>query len=262
MASIPIFFGDMEASLKAAMIFPREPKKAGVLAAWLILQEARKQLEQNVSVELVAEREADDPTLLDVACAAVDFAYLYPKARKNILDGARAGFVVAILWRLIRDDPHAASWDMAIEVASKYFGRQYKMRATLRDCLSRFQPALHLLGAATMRQSSKQKRDLEHIVILIQDTWSQYSRQDDLLFFVAEAKELQADLISWNKDRSGQSDYINDMIEFSELWNPPARQPHWPDTGRLRGSARVANATIEAAMKPERKRAGRKTASN
>jgi hypothetical protein len=40
MAVLPIYFGDREVSLKAAMIF-REPRKAEALAGWLILRVIR-----------------------------------------------------------------------------------------------------------------------------------------------------------------------------------------------------------------------------
>jgi hypothetical protein len=255
-ASIPIFYGDLESSLQAAMIFPCEPEKARIFAAWRIIARLRATLD--------GERR----DLLAVALAANDFPFLYREAQKNIKDGARAGYVVALLWALIREDPRTASWDMAIEIASNYFKKHRSRsttRALFRDCLSNFQPALHLLGAATTRQSSRQERNLENVVLLISDPQSGYSREYDLLFFAAEAKELQGDLGRWNKERLGSpSEYINnDMFELDDFWNPPARLPAWPDTGRLKGSARIEAALIDPEMKAERKRGGRpKTLSN
>ena len=38
MALLPIYFGNREASVKATMVFPREPERARVFAAWLIVR--------------------------------------------------------------------------------------------------------------------------------------------------------------------------------------------------------------------------------
>jgi hypothetical protein len=249
-ASIPIFFGDKEASLKAAMVFPRDEKRAKVFAAWLIIERLKVTLD-----------DCDRHDLSVIAFSANDFPYIYRQAQKNIQAAARAGFVVALLWRLLRDDPRTASWDYAIETASNY-SKKHRMRATtralFRDCLAAFQPTLHLLGAATMRQSKRQKRNLENPVILISDPSSGYERGHDLLFFAAEARELQRDLRQWNARRPGSSEYFSDeMFNLDDMWNPPPRLPAWPDTGRLKGSPRVDAWTIDPKMKVVRKSAGR-----
>jgi hypothetical protein len=197
-----------------------------------------------------------------------DFPYIYREAQKNNYDGARAGFVVTLLWRLIQDNPRTASWEMAIQTASNY-SKKHRVRSTtrtlLRDCLAAFKPALHLLGAATMRQSKRQKRNLANPVILFDDQTSGYEREHDLLFFAAEARELERDLRQWNAKRSGSSEYINsEMFDLDDgVWEPPMHLPVWPDTGRLKGSKRIEAATINPEMKVNRKPAGRpKTPSN
>jgi hypothetical protein len=69
-ATVPIYFGDQESSLKAVMIFPREPAKARVFAAWLII------------ARLKATLDADRQDLPALALAANDFPYLYREAKK------------------------------------------------------------------------------------------------------------------------------------------------------------------------------------
>jgi hypothetical protein len=167
MAVLPIYFGDREASLKAAMIFPREPDKAIALAGWLIARELSNALGKGHDETISAgfADETDRMQLLNVSSAAAYFAFLYGEAQQNVADGRRAGLVVASLWGLICEDGAAASWERAIEATENYHRREPGLPASrplFRDCLSRFKPVLHLLAARTILERSGS--DLETIV--------------------------------------------------------------------------------------------------
>jgi hypothetical protein len=261
-ASIPIYFNNLETSLKAAMIFPHEPKRAKAFAAWLTMQGV-KHLQFDV---LAFEKKAVREEFFEVACAATDFADIYDEAQKNREDGQRAGMVVAYLWGLICTDPKSASWNMAISATGehivKYASKNKRQMASaetlLKGCLGRFQPVLHLLGARTLRRSpgrQKPTHKFDRIFDPIWDLSTGYSRSTDLLFFAAEATLLQKELRFWDEHRGSKiarSEYLDErMFEFDDCWSPPPRQPGWPDTGR------VKYGWVDTANMPKKGRAGR-----
>jgi len=179
--------------------------------------------------------------LIDLACAAADFAYCCGEAQQNEADGRRAGIIVAILWGLICSNPSTASWQAAIEEAQTRTTRRKKgLPATeplFRDCLKNFRPVLHLLGARTLRRPvlRPQGNIVDRIVDLTSDPSVGYSRDIDLLFFAAEANALQEHLRAWDQRRPQRSPNLNGrMFELDASWNPPPRQSGWPDTGRLK----------------------------
>jgi hypothetical protein len=264
LAPVPIFFGALEDSLKAAMIFPRERERAKACAAWLILRSIVASREKGFGgmYDAGLDSKGAKQILLDLACSASDFAYLYNDAVQNSEDGIRAGIVVACLWALICANRHTASWERAIETAERYTARsnarsKKKLPATrtlFRDCLTRFAPVLHLLGARTLRRNIRQEENaVDNIIDLRPDQSVGYSRKTDLLFFVAEARALQQELRSWDRDRSPRSELLNkEMLDFGkECWIPPPREQGWPDRGRLK------EFKIEPAIEPIRAAPGR-----
>ena len=135
---------------------------------------------------------------------------------------------------------HAASWEAAIKAAESYFIRHNRRaaatRTLFRNCLSRFKPALHLLGARTLRRRSDTTNFVieDAMIDLIQDISVGYRRKTDLLFFAAEARQLQVGLLAWDRNRSPGSGLLYEMLDLDERWTPPPRQPGWPDTGRIK----------------------------
>jgi hypothetical protein len=261
MAVLPIYFDHMESSLSAAMIFPHSPEKARAYAAWLILRDIKNIREFGAGLTDAIMQEDNAPDrLLDVALAASDFGYISHEAQENNGAAARAGFVIAILWSLIRENPGAASIEMAIDTADRYATRGKlgsANRNKFHEYLKRFRPVLHLLGASTLRQNARLKRNLENVIILVADPSSTYTRKIDLLFFVAEARAIEQDLLAWDQSRLPRSAHLSEpMVAFDCRWDPPPRRPDWPDTGSL-SSKRLENAKIPPAMKKERRRPGR-----
>jgi hypothetical protein len=151
-APLPIFFGALQSSLKAAMIFPRHPARAQACAGWLIIRGVCNMREMGLGDYVDPPKDE----LLEVACAASDFAYIYNDAMDGAADGARAGVVVACLMAAICESRQTASWEGAIQAAEQYCFRHNKKlpasRSRFRECLSRFKPVLHLLGARTLRR--------------------------------------------------------------------------------------------------------------
>jgi hypothetical protein len=246
MATLPIFFGHREASVEAAMVFPREPQKAAAFAAWLILRDVRFAQEHGSRGLIDAGLRDEDSAkqMLEVALAASDFAYLVDEARRNVEDGMRAGVITACLYSLACDNLKTASWRKAVELAEgltqsynvKRGTRLPATRSQFSQCLTAFRPALHLLGARTLRRRGAARRDaVDRILDLNPDPSVGYLAKHDLLFFLLEAKTLQAVLHEWDKGHSPRSQHLAEMFEIDGTWSPPPKQPEWPDrAGRLR----------------------------
>ena len=224
------------------MIFPNHPAKARAFAGWCIMRDIIEGREKGANNFYIArtERPCNRRALIDIACAASDFAYCYNEAQKNTADGLRAGIIVAILWGLICSNPGTASWQAAIEEAqTRTTSRKKGLPATeplFRDCLKNFQPVLHLLGARVFRRPPGAKLDKKGLSTYLTSDWSvEYSRKTDLLFFAAEANALQEHLRAWDRGRPLRSPNLDGrMFELDASWNPPPRQSGWLDTGRLK----------------------------
>jgi hypothetical protein len=254
-AVLPIYFGNREASVKAAMVFPREPEKARVFAAWLIVRW------YTLAIEAGLQPSSAYPS--DVGCAAAEFAYLYSEAQQNSKDSAVAGIITAVLDALICDDIKTASWTKAIEISERLavsYTRKHRAklkanRSQYTKCLTKFAPALHLLGARTMRHQVEGD-GVDRIIDLRSDPTVSYRRRDDLLFFVFEAKQLQLSLYwwdrGWDRNRSPRSENLREMFEIDEAWTPPPRQPGWPDT-----AGQLKRLRLDEGLKPAIKKVGR-----
>jgi hypothetical protein len=230
MASLPIFFGDLQSSLKAAMIFPREPERARVCAAWLIMRGVSNMREMGFGDFIDPPKDE----LVDVACAAADFAYIYNDAQKNGADGSRSAIIVGCLWAMICEAQQTASWEGAIQAAEQYTVHHNKKlpasRSRFRECLSRFKPVLHLLGASLLRRRPGQAINGSDAII---DFAPDRPRKADLLAFVAEAKELQDKLLAWERARVQGSGMLDELFDLSSC--PPTPQwLGWPDTARVK----------------------------
>jgi len=238
MPTAPVYFGHMESSLKATMLFPNDPARARAFAAWLTLRNITEARQKGAAdfLEAVLEKEDARRQLLEVASAASGFVYL-KDAQEHADDGSRAGMVVACLWALISTNPDTASWEDAIKAAEAYFARYNKnlaaSRKLFRKCLSRFKPVLHLLGARTLRRGVS-SASLDRIVDMRSDPASGYFPSIDILFFAQEARMLQIALTVWNSRRAPSSEYLKEMLDLNGCWVPPPKQAGWPDnTGKI-----------------------------
>ena len=240
------------------MIFPNHSERAKAFAAWLMIRNITA-IRQDGSGDLLNPPAQD---LLEVSCAASEFAYLYRDAQRNAANSIRAGVIVEVLWAMVRTDPNIASWERAIALSERYTIRQKAKlpanRQLFWDCLAKFQPVLHLLGARALRRPPTAPiRWVDRIVDLTPDMSVGYSRKIDLLFFAAEANALQEQLRTWDRGRDlvrtkCKANLLDErMFKLDATWNPPLRQPGWPDTGQLK------NVLVEPEMMPKRGRAGR-----
>jgi hypothetical protein len=251
---MPIYFGDLESSLKATMIFPREPDKAIALAGWLITRDISKALDK-AHDRVICDGLADDDArmqMLNVSRAAAYFAFFYSEAQQNLADGRRAGVVVANLWALICEDGDAANWERAIEAAENNFRLEPKLPASrplFRDCLSRFKPVLHLLAARTILGRSGP--DIETVVKFTSLQSAGYSRGIDVQVFADQARALGVVLLHWDQGRPHRSQLLGEMFDMNGPWVPPARHSSWPRLKELRPLA------VDPHLKPEIRRAGR-----
>jgi hypothetical protein len=221
-AALPIFFGQLEASLNAVMLFPRRLEQAKVCVAWLIMQDVGNMR------RLGLEDHIDPPPneLLEVACAASDFAYIYDDAQKNMAEGQRAGMVVASLWGVIGKSPETASWESAIQTTERYFARRNRKLAASRtrfhSCLSEFKPVLHLLGARTVRRDPARKTadtiDLAPTWVPGTDKADRHRRLVDVIKFVGEARDLQNKLSAWEEPRGGAM--LGELFDLSASYLP------------------------------------------
>jgi hypothetical protein len=236
MADVPIHFGHLESSLKAVMVFPREPDKARTYAAWLITRDISTTLDKGGGL-LCAGLDATSARLelLDVTAAASDFAFLYREAIENFTVSLRAGITIASLWGLICEHRTGARWEAAIEVAERYHARAPKLpasRPVLRKSLSSFAPVLHLLGTRTILERTP--RDPDSVIEFTSAPKVDYLREDDVRVFAGEARKLQVALLFWDQARPHRSEYLREMLDLRGPWTPPPMKPDWPPMPQIR----------------------------
>jgi hypothetical protein len=245
LAPLPIFYDDLKSSVKAAMIFPRDPQKAKAYVGWVHAQELGPS-------EVVRAEVAED---------AAAFAPYYQEAIENLIRGYDAAFLVGVLWGLICSDPKA-SWEGAIKIREELASKIMREKLALKiagsqsefwDCLRAFGPVLHLQGARYLRFARFMRPDLANVaafapeLVLVSDQHLFSSLADeavgylpaiDLLFFLHEAVSLRERLQAWNQRRPSPSTLLTEMFELDldqELVRKlrRLRPAGWPSTGTL-----------------------------
>jgi hypothetical protein len=248
-AALPIFYDDLKSSVKAAMIFPCDQKKAKVYVGWLHAHELCHSDAEALRHTPVRSEEY----LIKVARDAADFAPHHQEAIENLNRGYIVAFLVGALWGLICSELEKAGWEGAIQITEK-LTKKIKIsgsRTEFRDCLNAFQPVLHLLGARFLRFARlMQPTDLDNVAerILVSDKDLLSSVSDDtigylpeidLCFLLQEATLLRQQLQRWNRGRPSPSRLLTDeMFEFDidhgllrKLTR--LRPADWPNAGVL-----------------------------
>jgi hypothetical protein len=253
-AVLPIYFDDLEASLKATMIFPREPAKAECYAAWLIVRRIDKALDTGS----IADRAALDldgvrKRFVEVARQASDFAYIFEEARNRLRAGIVVGAAVNCLWALISEEIYNASWKRAVLIAEKLAGRTPISRTKIYSQLRWFGPVLHLLGArANLNRTAP---DLESVLKI--SCHPDYSREDDVRFFATSAEVMHVVLCEWDMKhvRRRKDSLVSEMMDLTGDWRSAPRRDVRP-LGAIKGLALDDSLAQEFARKtPGRKRA-------
>jgi hypothetical protein len=234
-AVLPIYFGDPESSLKAMMIFPREPDKAAALAAWLSIRDLRRGVALG-HADTIAPTLSPDAMkeFLLASCAASEFAPLYDEARRNLRTGAQVAITVSYLWAFICKEGHGASWERAIKAAE--IRKVPGSRSSFFTALKAFKPVLHLLGARVILKRTGGLGDVETTVRFAghPDPAVDYPRRTDVLVFAEQARLLQLALLWWDSKRPSKGRMFDEMFDLIGPWTPPPRQPQWPNRRRIR----------------------------
>jgi hypothetical protein len=234
-AVLPIYLGDPESSLKATMIFPREPDKAAALAAWLSIRDLRRDVALGHADTIASTLTSDVmKEFLLASCAASEFAELYEEARQNLRIGAQVAITVSYLWAFMCKEGHGASWERAIKAAE--IRKVPGSRSSFFEALKAFKPVLHLLGARVILKRTGGPGDLETTVRFAghPDPAAGYTRRTDVLVFAAEARKLQTALLWWDSKRPAKGQMFDEMFDLIGPWTPPSRQPQWPNRLQIR----------------------------
>ena len=262
MAELPIYFGDPESSLKAATIFPSDPEKARIFAAWLLV----RLIAGGPAPGADQWRASDWETFFTISCAASEFPALYGEALQNFRAGARVSSIMSALWGFICDawrsgNWHQASWELAVRAVEKRLGQQNLSgsRTSLWRDLDRFKPVLHVLGTRAILNRMQGPPTLEGVINFsgASDPAVGYSRATDVRFFVFEVRMLQVSLLAWNNRRPAKSNRLDEMLEFTDQeWWLSERQPNWPK--RLRITHLELGQEITSDQQFRKRRPGRK----
>src|SRR5271166_2177506 len=104
MAPLPIFHGELKASLAAMMAFPNDLEKAELCACWQIASLFNSEMiEQNRSASITR-----------IVRRSAQFANYQNEWTKNRNEGAIVGAVTLVMMSLIEDAPDLATWERAM----------------------------------------------------------------------------------------------------------------------------------------------------
>jgi hypothetical protein len=214
---VPVYHDDIYGSLRAAMFFPNDRAKAeSFCAAHLMKGPVQNCLQAGHTLSgerLIALFNARDREISSNEIATQE------------RHGGVAGEVVKSLWALICSHPDIASWERAIRVIQnqRACAGSTINRATLRACLSKMRPVLHLWGALALREH--QWLDNPNVG---------YHRLDDLSAFMTEGMTLLHQLCIW-RDHRKQPDLLlaGEMFGPWPDWEPHEPRPGWPRTGGI-----------------------------
>jgi hypothetical protein len=139
--------------------------------------------------------------------------------------GLATGDLFKTLFILAKDYPALASWEHAIriyETSAKRAGSRASRTNLWRE-RSRFQWAAHLWGAWSIREG----KFGGHPEVGY-DGWA------DFQFFLAEAEILRDFGQNWRRSRArAEPPLPPDVWCVPPSWEPPSRQPGWPNTGMI-----------------------------
>jgi hypothetical protein len=135
------------------------------------------------------------------------------------------GDLFKALFILAKDRPEFASWENSVriyKVAASHAGIKGS-RSGLREDMRRFRSVAHLWAAWTIRDGKFGIRPE-----LGYDGWL------DFQFFLAEAEILRDFGQWWCPPRAkGKPPLGPDVWRVHDGWEPPVRQPGWPNTGMI-----------------------------
>jgi hypothetical protein len=223
MPILPLDHPEPFAATLGVMLYPAtdpdDPPKARAFAAHWLAEPLRRfdQDGHRLSYE----------TLLRIAtdggCPLTDFD-------DRCWGGVAIGEWFAMLFMLAAHD-HAqnqalASWSNALRIVELIAGSGAVKgcRTKLWETKNRFLSVAHLWGALALREYR-----------FITNPEVDYYGYDELLSFLTEAEILRDFGQQWRPRRAKSEPPLpSDVWRVPDSWNPPMRQSHWPETGKIR----------------------------
>jgi hypothetical protein len=180
---LPIFYGDVPLSVRAAMLFPIDHEKARVLVGWAIARD----------LQPPTDRSTDE--LVSIARDAAAFIKIKEEVGQRELAGQAVGEVGKALFAMVSNhkDRPVASFESAIQVFENVVVQagQQVGRSRLYRYLGLLQPALHLWAAHSVEARP----------------WP--ATQSDVDLFLERAEIIREQLVKWNAGRSAKSQYLS-----------------------------------------------------
>ena len=140
-------------------------------------------------------------------------------------DATATGETFKTFFALAHTDPTLASWGNATKLVEVNAARHNVSgsRASLYDARSRYGSVAHLWGAWSIREGQFDS-----------DPSVGYEGWHDFQCFLAEAEILREWGRSWRPDRAKSEPPLPaEAWHVPEGWEPPERQPGWPQTGGI-----------------------------
>jgi hypothetical protein len=150
--------------------------------------------------------------------------------------------VFKTLFALANTDPPLASWKHAIQIVGETAKRNTVKggRTKLLQAKDRFLSVAHLWAARAIRKGKS-----------FQKPEAGYDASVDFQMFLAEAEILRHWGQTWRQRATSEPPLSPNVWRVPEEWEPPARQPGWPETGR------IPHLTLSKELIAELKPAGR-----
>ncbi len=141
--------------------------------------------------------------------------------------GTATGELFKALFALFTTNPALVSWNNAVRIAELTATRAKASgsRSSMWNARSHFLSVAHLWGAWSIREGKFKT---------IPDVG--YDGYADLQSFLTEAEILRQWGQTWRPPRASSRPLLPpDVWHVPENWEPPIRQPGWPETGKVPG---------------------------
>lgn len=160
-----------------------------------------------------------------LAQIAMDAGYPLDDLDERWWGGTATGELFKATWALFHANAALASWNNAVRIAELVATRTKASgsRSTFWEARRRFLSVAHLWAAWSIRGGRFQPRP---------DVG--YDGYADFQSFMTEAEILRLWGQRWLPARANSEPLLPlSMWQVPENWEPPARQPNWPETGKL-----------------------------
>src|SRR5271166_2889949 len=192
MAPLPIFHGELKASLAAMMAFPNDLEKAELCACWQIASLFNSEMiEQNRSASITR-----------IVRRSAQFANYQNEWTKNRNEGAIVGAVTLAMMSLIEDAPDLATWERAmLYTIDQVRNRKVKVnRSKLEELRTKYEKVYHFWGAWEDSEPGFNER-----------------HEFDERLLCAKATNFHNVIAAWNNSRSIEQAEVFDAPEITDV---------------------------------------------